>query len=559
MFGYVLYLRGLAGFPRNFVNAMKKLNIKSRLLFVFACFGLLNILTFLLASFMIRKNEDGFREINNRNHLLQYYFLKDIKVTRDFFSDETINSAYFRNGESASWKQHLLMKQSFIELVNYRDKSLFTYGDSLITCYELLAKEFSTYCKLLDSIEYNINERRFKDYKPEGRMHQYAHQLQSKSELKSQQDLKKEIDAKSNAIESTLDTIYTLTYREGHINLTSILNKITLFWILITFLIVLISFWIAALLSRPLNLLKSKINDFIESDFTRPSAPSKIASNYEIDILSNQFSLLEQHIENQMTVLKSQNNELKLLIYRASHDLRSPFTAIKGAVNFALTRVKDKETSDILSKIAVVTDNFNDVVEELSAISDIKSSELSLSEVDLKEITDKCISCFQWHQDFKHVVFSTHFKSHGKIVTDERLLKMILRNLIENGIKYRNKERPLSEISISFIEGDDKLVQLTVSDNGLGIRKDIHGKVFEMFYRGTDVARGTGLGLYIVQNAIQKLSGAVLLNSEVGVGSTFTLFLPDLSEKLKVSEKIMRASNTISKKERVVLNFLASV
>ncbi len=70
---------------------------------------------------------------------------------------------------------------------------------------------------------------------------------------------------------------------------------------------------------------------------------------------------------------------------------------------------------------------------------------------------------------------------------------------------------------------------MKVIDNGIGIRKDIQAKIFNVFFRGTEDSKGTGLGLYILKNALDKLNGHVLLESEINKGSTFSVFLPDLN------------------------------
>ena len=69
-------------------------------------------------------------------------------------------------------------------------------------------------------------------------------------------------------------------------------------------------------------------------------------------------------------------------------------------------------------------------------------------------------------------------------------------------------------------------IKIVLSDNGTGIAPDIQKKVFEMFYRGTNTSKGSGLGLYIVKNAVKKLSGSILLESKEGEGTTFSIDLP---------------------------------
>ena len=75
--------------------------------------------------------------------------------------------------------------------------------------------------------------------------------------------------------------------------------------------------------------------------------------------------------------------------------------------------------------------------------------------------------------------------------------------------------------------------RITVSDNGQGIPKEIQKSVFEMFYRGNEESQGTGLGLFIVRSALEKMGGTIELKSEKDEGSTFTLWLPASPQKVK--------------------------
>ena len=70
-------------------------------------------------------------------------------------------------------------------------------------------------------------------------------------------------------------------------------------------------------------------------------------------------------------------------------------------------------------------------------------------------------------------------------------------------------------------------IQIEISDNGVGIRADLREKVFDMFFRGHELSQGTGLGLYIVRNTIEKLGGKIALKSEENKGTTFTIILPN--------------------------------
>jgi signal transduction histidine kinase len=111
------------------------------------------------------------------------------------------------------------------------------------------------------------------------------------------------------------------------------------------------------------------------------------------------------------------------------------------------------------------------------------------------------------------------------IFTDPKLLTSALQNLIVNAINYHNPAADMPWVRVGAeLRGEQ--VRITVADNGIGIPERMRRKVFEMFFRGNTQSKGSGLGLYIVKSAMEKLGGSCELESEEGKGSSFTLVLP---------------------------------
>jgi signal transduction histidine kinase len=103
-------------------------------------------------------------------------------------------------------------------------------------------------------------------------------------------------------------------------------------------------------------------------------------------------------------------------------------------------------------------------------------------------------------------------------------MKVILNNLMTNAVKYHNLNQPNPYIRVSF-KRVRNAVEIAIQDNGMGISKESLPKIFDMFYRASSNTEGTGLGLYIVQEALSKIKGIILVDSLVGKGSTFKIVL----------------------------------
>ena len=131
----------------------------------------------------------------------------------------------------------------------------------------------------------------------------------------------------------------------------------------------------------------------------------------------------------------------------------------------------------------------------------------------------------QFAPDWDKVNFQLNLPEGLIIRADETRLKMVFSNIISNSIKYRNKNIKKSWIKIQANVVSEQ-VEIEIEDNGIGIDKELHSRIFEMFFRANNQFSGSGLGLYIARETLTKLSGTITLNSIIGKGTTFTITLP---------------------------------
>jgi signal transduction histidine kinase len=123
------------------------------------------------------------------------------------------------------------------------------------------------------------------------------------------------------------------------------------------------------------------------------------------------------------------------------------------------------------------------------------------------------------------VLFQNNVKPEIAVSTDPGRLKLVLQNLINNAIKYSDPEKKKKIVNIDVKEGND-VIQIQITDNGIGIDPESIPKIFSMYYRATEKSKGSGLGLFIVKEAIHKIQGKVTVESALNLGSTFTIELP---------------------------------
>ena len=119
--------------------------------------------------------------------------------------------------------------------------------------------------------------------------------------------------------------------------------------------------------------------------------------------------------------------------------------------------------------------------------------------------------------------------------SDALRVKTIVTNIFSNAIKYSDlqKQNPFIKIATRI---NPEFCEITISDNGIGIDGEFQEKIFDLFFRATDQANGTGLGLFIVKDTIERLNGTITVTSEVGQGTTFLIRIPNqLQENVAVA------------------------
>ena len=224
--------------------------------------------------------------------------------------------------------------------------------------------------------------------------------------------------------------------------------------------------------------------------------------------------------------LQTRNLELDNFVYKVSHDLRAPLASILGLIN--LTKLEGEKTDkeyyiDLMEGQVQKLDHF--IRDILSHSKNLKMS-ISSDQIDFQEIVQKCFDDLGYLNGTASVVRKINIES-GEFLNDKWRISEIFRNLISNAIKYRNQDAAENIIDIDIrinVDGCD----ITVADNGIGIPEDKLPHVMEMFYRGTESSDGSGIGLYIVQKAVDKVKGRLSIESVPKEGTSINIWLPSI-------------------------------
>jgi signal transduction histidine kinase/ligand-binding sensor domain-containing protein len=216
--------------------------------------------------------------------------------------------------------------------------------------------------------------------------------------------------------------------------------------------------------------------------------------------------------------------ELDAFLYSASHDLVSPLKSILGLVNLAKRENIDPNIEYYFDHIEISVKKLEAIIHMLMQHSFNTKAELKYELVDLKTIIDETLLEVKFLPDADKISFQCDFQQ-VRVKTDIHRLKIILSNLFSNAVKYHDSSKPSNVVDLRYSNGGSNWT-LEIHDNGIGIEKARIPKVFDLFYRATESAKGSGLGLYIVKDTMERLGGRIDVDSEIGRWTKFTISMP---------------------------------
>jgi len=302
--------------------------------------------------------------------------------------------------------------------------------------------------------------------------------------------------------------IFFITILNDILYVDLIINSIPLFYVGLSVFVITLSI----LISRQFTKIFSDLQ----------VANSKLSSaNTELEIMNSEIK--EKHEE-----LKKINHELDSFVHRISHDLKEPLTSV-----LAITKVAYKE-SDSQRYLAMQEKTLNRMDKHISDIIDFsknKRLQLDLKEVDFKELVESSLEDHAFLANAQSIKKNVEINQHEKFISDPRRINVIVNNLISNAIKYSNLSDAQPEINIK-VSVADSMATIQVGDNGLGIEEQHLDKIFVLFYRITSSTTGSGLGLYIVKETVEKLKGYITINSKKDKGTNIKIILPDMGHEL---------------------------
>ena len=224
--------------------------------------------------------------------------------------------------------------------------------------------------------------------------------------------------------------------------------------------------------------------------------------------------------------LKKINYELDRFVYSTSHDLRAPLASIQGLIKIAEMDKDPLKTCIYLKKIEKNVKKLDGFIQDIVNYSRNARIDVQSEKIDFKNLFSEVIENLKFIQGAERIKFHIEEKTEVDFFSDKNRIRTLINNLISNAIKYHNyqQEHLFIEINILLTKENGLII---IKDNGQGIPEKYHSKIFEMFFRASEKSEGSGLGLYIVKEIIDKLKGTIAVQSKPGIGTTFIINIPN--------------------------------
>ena len=233
----------------------------------------------------------------------------------------------------------------------------------------------------------------------------------------------------------------------------------------------------------------------------------------------------------QMTAIRNKEDLLRnreVSLHGTVHDLKAPLASILLKLGFIKDYIKDADLQEMITSSERQIKNLANTIKTILITSKASESKLVINkeQIDIIELTKQAQEQIDINYASKpHAIgIHDHREENTLVYADKYLIENVMHNLMENAVKYSDKE---ANVDVN-IKQDEHFTIISVSDHGVGIEKKYQKKIFEQFYRipATHHKSGYGIGLAMVKYAVKAHGGTIKVVSEPGKGSTFTFTLP---------------------------------
>lgn len=244
--------------------------------------------------------------------------------------------------------------------------------------------------------------------------------------------------------------------------------------------------------------------------------------NFKVEtmLLNKEKDIVQKNVE-----LEKVNRELDKFFYSASHDMRAPLTSILGLIHLMEKTEDVQELKQYTNLLRGRAESLEHFIRQISDYASNGRQEIKLESINLRLLLRECLENLRFYPNAEKIKVRLEVPESVEVQSDRLRLQIIFGNLISNSFKYHDFTKPEPFIQIYCEVVGDQL-HIHVKDNGSGIREENLRNIFGMFFRAHRQSQGSGLGLYLVKDALERISGTIDVMSQYGQGTEFLVTLP---------------------------------
>ena len=249
--------------------------------------------------------------------------------------------------------------------------------------------------------------------------------------------------------------------------------------------------------------------------------------------ISNMNANLETLVAEKTESLKLSNYELDTFLYRSSHNLKGPLTTIQGLANIG-NLTQNPEANMLFDKIVDTTYGMEKMLSKLTMMNQVNRA-TNFSEIDLNKLVEKLKTDYSKIIERRNISFTTNIPKNSTFHSYSEVVELLLNNCLENAFYFCQLSK-YDELKVDLtIQKDDyESLYITLRDNGCGIKPEVLDKIWGMFFLGTEISKGNGLGLYMVKKAVESLKGNISVSTEINEYFEISVTLPLIEPSINV-------------------------
>jgi len=265
---------------------------------------------------------------------------------------------------------------------------------------------------------------------------------------------------------------------------------------------------------------KGEVYRFIDKPWNIEQIKNSIKNGAEI-------YFMRKELKDTTVKVKKLHSEMNQFVYSLSHELRGPLMSISGVSKLAKMEITDPHTLEYFDMIDTATTKLDDFIYKMLDFYRSTKIDNKITKIIFEDILNQQLEAYRLKFDLSHFKINVQVNQDHKFMSDDAKIRVILNNLFGNAVQFQKQEPGDKWINLTIDVTKTEAV-ITIEDNGIGIDDKYKTDVFNLFTRATQKNVGTGIGLYMVKEAVEQMGGTIELESVFNEGTTMKVILPSM-------------------------------